>query len=63
MSELSKELRELKCGLFGERDTHAEALEFAMRLLKNEGASEMAIYTALGVVTNTLLENIAKVND
>ena len=61
MSNITAEkLREMKCGLFAERDTPNEAVDYALEMLKRDGVSGMVATTAVYVVVNSLLEAFAK---
>jgi hypothetical protein len=53
-------LRESKHNMFSENETVEGAYEYAMDVLKSEGASGAVAVTALMVYHNTLIEAIAQ---
>lgn len=60
MSISATELRENVNGMFATKLTAMAGFNFAMALLKAEGASGAAATTALLVYSNSLLEHLAK---
>jgi len=57
--KIIKEIRGQKLGIFAERDTAQEALDYAHSLFSTQ--SPAAVTTAMMVYHNTLLENVAKI--
>jgi hypothetical protein len=55
---VAEDLRVQKAGMFGERDTPKEALDYALAMFPTEQRSQVA--TAIMVYHNTLIEAIAK---
>ena len=55
-------VRQLRNGFTADRDSIANAYAYAHEVLKAEGASDVAIYTALGVLMNTIANEVSNVS-
>ena len=54
-------VHQLRASMTADRDSIANAYAYAHEVLKAEGASDVAIYTALGVLMNTIANEVAHV--
>ena len=52
---------EIRNWFTADRESIGEAYDYAYRVLKAEGASDVAIYTALGVLMNTIANEVSNV--
>ena len=53
---------QIRNGFTADRESIGEAYAYAHQMLKAEGASDVAIYTALGVLMNTIANEVAHVH-
>ena len=56
-------VHQLRNAFTADRESIAEAYAYAHQVLKAEGASDVAIYTALGVLMNTIANEVSHVSD
>ena len=54
-------VRQLRNAFTADRESIGEAYDYACQVLKAEGASDVAIYTALGVLMNTIANEVSNV--
>mgnify|MGYP006301263275 FL=1 len=54
-------VRQIRNGFTADRDSIGEAYVYACQVLQAEGASNTAIYTALGVLMNTIAREVENV--
>ena len=55
-------IRQLRNGFTADRNSIPEAYAYACEVLKAEGASDVAIFTALGVLMNTIANEVSNAN-
>lgn len=60
MSTLKELAKSLKNGMFADRDTIGEAMEYALNVAKGCGGNSAAVLTAVQVVVNTIAKEIEK---
>ena len=54
-------VHQLRASMTADRNSISEAYVYAHEVLKAEGASDVAIYTALGVLMNTIANEVSNV--
>ena len=55
-------IRQLRNAFTADRESINEAYTYAHEVLKAEGSSDVAIYTALGVLMNTIANEVSHVH-